>query len=228
MASTAVFDTTELLEHILSSLAFVDLVHAERVDRYWRDVVASSVRLKETLFLKAAPAEVFATVSTTANRERKRELLLSTDKSWPMMLVQPHPTLSATAKSAPGRTNDITCTIDIDLLNSPVAGRGRKCYVSQPTCKKALLMSLMQDSHPDGLWRQVYSLVEVDSGVRFDDIASSVTRARCRNTSQGTVQKKSSAATQKLVRITMWDSVQTNDPNVMEAVRAKRVREMLR
>ncbi|KAK4902700.1 hypothetical protein LTR27_000639 [Elasticomyces elasticus] len=225
MASTAVFDTTELLEHILSSLAFVDLVHAERVDRYWRDVVASSVRLKETLFLKAAPAELFATVPNAAKRLNKRELLLSADKSWPIMVVDVHPALVATAISAPGWSIDISCTIDIDLLTDP--GRWRNCYVFQPPCKKALLVFLIQDVDRDRKWGQIFSLVEDDIGVKFGDIANSVVTTRSQSTFMGSVENKSSAANPKLVSITLRDCVQSNDPKVMEAVRAKRVKEML-
>ncbi|KAK4956469.1 hypothetical protein LTR10_005994 [Elasticomyces elasticus] len=180
MASTAVFDTTELLEHILSPLAFVDLVHSERVDRYWRDLVASSVRLKKTLFLKAAPPELFAMVPGAAKRSNKHELLLSTDKSWPIIVVDVHPALVATATSAPGWSIDMSCTIDIDLLTGP--GRWQNCYVSQPPCKKALLVFLIQDIDRDRKWGQVFSLVEDDIGVKFGDIANSVITTKAQST----------------------------------------------
>ncbi|KAK5718489.1 hypothetical protein LTR15_008219 [Elasticomyces elasticus] len=218
MASTAVFATTELLEHILSSLALVDLVNAERVDRKWRDVIASSVQMKQALFTEAVPAELFA-VPDAANRSDKRELLLSVDKSWPITVVDVHPALVLTA--APGWSADITCTIDIDFLAG--FGRWRNCYVFRPPCKKVELVFQIQNIR-DRRWMQVFSLVEDDIGVKFGDIANSVMTTRSQSTSVGLFANRSSAAVQKLVSITMWDCVQSNDPKVMEAVRAKRVK----
>ncbi|KAK5692631.1 hypothetical protein LTR97_010943 [Elasticomyces elasticus] len=222
MASTAVFATTELLEHILSSLALVDLAHAERVSRKWCDVIASSVQMKQALFTEAVPAELFAIVPDAAKRTNKRELLLSADKSWPIMVVDVHPALVATATSAPGLSTDITCTIDIDLPTG--SEKWRNCYVSQPPCKKVELVLQIQENWDQ---RRGQVFIEDDIGVKFGDIADGVMTTRSQNRSVGSLETRSSVATWELDSITMWDCVQSNDPKVIEAVRAKRVKEML-
>ncbi|KAK3641461.1 hypothetical protein LTR56_011274 [Elasticomyces elasticus] len=121
IASTAVFATTELLEHILSSLALVDLAHAERVSRKWRDVIASSVQMKQALFMEAVPAELFATLPRASKLRPKGEVLISADKSWPIMVVDLHPAPSAASVPDPYNTDETLGAIDIDLLTSPMA-----------------------------------------------------------------------------------------------------------
>ncbi|KAK5132206.1 hypothetical protein LTR08_009330 [Meristemomyces frigidus] len=53
------FNTTELLEHICTSLSLTDLIHAQRVSKQWYTTIKGSPKLKENLFLSAAPRRAY-------------------------------------------------------------------------------------------------------------------------------------------------------------------------
>lgn len=57
-ASTAVFDTVELLENILLNLPMKDLLLDARVCRKWKEVINGSISLQRALFMKAEPVDV--------------------------------------------------------------------------------------------------------------------------------------------------------------------------
>lgn len=51
-ARKGVFETSELLEQILSFLPMKNIFGVRRVSKYWNDVVASSIQLQEKMFLR--------------------------------------------------------------------------------------------------------------------------------------------------------------------------------
>ncbi|KAK5725305.1 hypothetical protein LTR17_013068 [Elasticomyces elasticus] len=211
IAATAVFATTELLEHILSSLTLVDLAHAERVSRKWRDVIASSAQLKRTLFMEARPAEQYATLSTYDN-----QLSVSADKSWPWMIIDSvHPALCAELVPYNRYSDNVTCTIDLNLLTNPVAEKWERGYISQPPCKKVHIRSAMQS--PSGMWRWD------DTGVRLGSIGDSVKRERSLAKVTNEYERRplgprENDALHGLVAVTMKHCMQRNDPKMLRAV----------
>ncbi|KAK6381169.1 hypothetical protein LTR65_000985 [Meristemomyces frigidus] len=56
-ATVAVFDTTELLEAILSQLKPIDLLRSQRVCERWRAVIQESDMLQRKLFLEALASD---------------------------------------------------------------------------------------------------------------------------------------------------------------------------
>jgi hypothetical protein len=50
-AAQIVLETTELLEHILANLSFMDLLFAFRVARHWQAVILGSLRLQRKPFM---------------------------------------------------------------------------------------------------------------------------------------------------------------------------------
>ncbi|KAK6419147.1 hypothetical protein LTR81_007727 [Elasticomyces elasticus] len=201
IASTAVFATTELLEHILSSLALVDLAHAERVSRKWRDVIASSVQMKQALFMEAVPAELFATLPRASKLRPKGEVLISADKSWPIMVVDLHPAPSAASVPDPYNTDETLGAIDIDLLTSPMAGR---------LCKTKYV----------GVGGSSIDVMSSAKEVRFDDIANRIQRERSGRVFGAPVMGGLSAAAQKLVLFEHWGYMERSNPMIQDAIQA--------
>lgn len=71
-AAARTFKTTELLEQILKSLSIEDVVQAQRVNHKWRDVIAGSLELQQTLFLAAAPCHAYLYFRYDAPHDTRR------------------------------------------------------------------------------------------------------------------------------------------------------------
>ena len=52
MAAQAVFETAELLEMVLMGIDAHTLLYTQRVNRFWRNTIQSSLALKRALFLE--------------------------------------------------------------------------------------------------------------------------------------------------------------------------------
>ena len=135
-ASSRVLLTVELAEHVLSYLAFQDLIRAERVCRSWRDILAWSPSVRQGLFLEPGANHLsMAYQSNTKLRKPWQYRSLNVKRyteTYTIAVLHPY-LLNLPEKEGTGK---IAFSLDWrKAFKLDPNGRWRKMYVTQPPCR---------------------------------------------------------------------------------------------
>lgn len=171
MAQLRVFQTTELVELILSFFPFDDLLRAEQVCRRWKGLIATSRTLQENLFLEERAPNLFWVRDAGAAAEDAR----LTDEPVDVPVATLHPLdnsvndaaeavpvamLHPLLKEDPLKTSRtellhkeavkrkfIAFTVDWKLLCALPQGRWQRMYLSQPPSTYGRIDYQVRGSH---------------------------------------------------------------------------------
>lgn len=136
-AASAVFETAELLEHILSDLPTKQLAKARRVSSTWRDAVAQSTKLRKQLY--QVPIKVISVLKYTSQGHNDLEPYISKDPNHipeGIRIISLHPMLQEGTMELQERLTMIEGTITIPRMLSLIPGQWENMFVSQPPCQK--------------------------------------------------------------------------------------------
>lgn len=139
-ASSKVLLTFELAELILSHLSFLDLISAELVNRYWREVISNSPTLRQNLHLEPDP-----NIRTITWQSEGRDLSIRQSRTrltWKpyvetYTIASLHPFLSHAREN--DRRGLIAFTFNHQRCLTQRPKRWENMFVTQPPCRNIRL-----------------------------------------------------------------------------------------